>query len=165
MGGGEESGEEREKEEEGEEGFQKRRRGCGPAGGAVLGGNGCHGMRLPRMDEAPSQNQLAGSGSPAGVANRQNLEEPNQRLQYSIPGILHFIQHEWARFEMERSQWELERAELQVCFLAFIPPCGPCFTPGSMAGGSLLQGGGVQVVLEGRRTGNKDPDRTGSIID
>ncbi|MPC23813.1 Striatin-3 [Portunus trituberculatus] len=93
-------------------GFQKRRRSCGPAG--VRGGNGCHGMRLPRMDETSSQNQLAGSGSPAGVANRQNLEEPNQRIQYSIPGILHFIQHEWARFEMERSQWELERAELQA---------------------------------------------------
>lgn len=88
------------------------------------------------MDETPSQNQLAGSGSPAGVANRQNLEEPNQRLQYSIPGILHFIQHEWARFEMERSQWELERAELQVCFVAFIIPCGPCFPPISLAGAS-----------------------------
>lgn len=81
-----------------------------------LARNGCHGMKLPRMDEASSQNQLGGSASPAGVANRQNLEEPSQRLQYSIPGILHFIQHEWARFEMERSQWELERAELQVKF-------------------------------------------------
>ncbi|KAK3890853.1 hypothetical protein Pcinc_005214 [Petrolisthes cinctipes] len=66
------------------------------------------------MDEASSQNQLGGSANPAGVANRQNLEEPSQRIQYSIPGILHFIQHEWARFEMERSQWELERAELQA---------------------------------------------------
>lgn len=37
------------------------------------------------------------------------------RAQYSIPGILHFLQHEWARFEVERAQWELERAELQVC--------------------------------------------------
>ncbi|XP_068200212.1 striatin-3-like isoform X1 [Palaemon carinicauda] len=74
-------------------------------------------MKLPTtMEEATSQNQLGGgSGSPAGVAaNRQNLEEANQRLQYSIPGILHFIQHEWARFEMERSQWDLERAELQA---------------------------------------------------
>ena len=35
-------------------------------------------------------------------------------LQYSIPGILHFLQHEWARFEMERGQWEVEKAELQV---------------------------------------------------
>lgn len=36
------------------------------------------------------------------------------RAQYSIPGILHFLQHEWARFEVERAQWEVERAELQV---------------------------------------------------
>ena len=35
-------------------------------------------------------------------------------LQYSIPGILHFLQHEWSRFEMERGQWEVERAELQA---------------------------------------------------
>uniref|UniRef100_A0A6A7FRL8 Striatin-3-like n=4 Tax=Amphipoda TaxID=6821 RepID=A0A6A7FRL8_9CRUS len=71
-------------------------------------------MRLLRMDEASSQNQLGGGITPAGAANRQNLEEANPRVQYSIPGILHFIQHEWARFEMERSQWELEKAELQA---------------------------------------------------
>lgn len=37
-----------------------------------------------------------------------------QQQQYTIPGILHYIQHEWARFEMERAHWEVERAELQV---------------------------------------------------
>ncbi|XP_063731654.1 striatin-like isoform X2 [Eleginops maclovinus] len=36
------------------------------------------------------------------------------RAQYSIPGILHFLQHEWARFEVERAQWEVERAEFQA---------------------------------------------------
>lgn len=40
------------------------------------------------------------------------LARPQQ--QYTIPGILHYIQHEWARFEMERAHWEVERAELQV---------------------------------------------------
>lgn len=34
--------------------------------------------------------------------------------KFTIPSILHFIQHEWARFEMERAHWEVERAELQV---------------------------------------------------
>uniref|UniRef100_H2ZDP4 Striatin N-terminal domain-containing protein n=1 Tax=Ciona savignyi TaxID=51511 RepID=H2ZDP4_CIOSA len=33
---------------------------------------------------------------------------------YSMPGILHFIQHEWSRFEMERAQWDVEKAELQA---------------------------------------------------
>ncbi|XP_058496743.1 striatin [Solea solea] len=36
------------------------------------------------------------------------------RAQYSVPGILHFLQHEWARFEVERAQWEVERAEVQA---------------------------------------------------
>ncbi|XP_012266954.1 striatin-4 [Athalia rosae] len=46
----------------------------------------------------------------------QNSDGGNgdQRPQYSIPGILHFIQHEWARFELERSQWEVDRAEFQA---------------------------------------------------
>ncbi|XP_041725538.2 striatin isoform X2 [Coregonus clupeaformis] len=36
------------------------------------------------------------------------------RSPYSIPGILHFLQHEWARFEVEKAQWEVQRAELQA---------------------------------------------------
>merc|ERR1712130_210917 len=34
--------------------------------------------------------------------------------RYSLPGILHFLQHEWSRFELERAQWEAEKAELQA---------------------------------------------------
>lgn len=49
-----------------------------------------------------------------GMNAKMNQEEPAQRPQYSIPGILHFIQHEWARFEMERAQWDVERAEFQA---------------------------------------------------
>jgi len=58
-------------------------------------------------------------GGPQGQQGGQQqinkaVEENNVRNQYSIPGILHFIQHEWSRFEMERSQWEVEKAELQA---------------------------------------------------
>ncbi|KAK2707635.1 striatin-3-like isoform X4 [Artemia franciscana] len=42
-------------------------------------------------------------------------DEPNNPGPvYTIPGILHYIQHEWARFEIERTQWEVEKAELQA---------------------------------------------------
>ena len=58
--------------------------------------------------------------SEAGVAfsppkNVNGNVEQDPRPSYSIPGILHFIQHEWTRFEMDRAHWEVERAELQVC--------------------------------------------------
>ncbi|XP_070355195.1 striatin-4 isoform X3 [Equus asinus] len=52
----------------------------------------------------------SGGGSPGPTAGPEPL---------SLPGILHFIQHEWARFEAEKARWEAERAELQaqVAFL------------------------------------------------
>lgn len=68
------------------------------------------------MSPSPGGNGAAGGGGPpaaegAGSAAGPELSRPQQ---YTIPGILHYIQHEWARFEMERAHWEVERAELQV---------------------------------------------------
>ncbi|KAM4830825.1 striatin-3 isoform X2 [Urocitellus parryii] len=73
----------------------------GPGGNLSLspGGNGAAGGGGPPVSE--------GAGPPAGP----ELSRPQQ---YTIPGILHYIQHEWARFEMERAHWEVERAELQA---------------------------------------------------
>jgi len=75
------------------------------------------GGQIERMEESSPSNtqngQLGTSTSGINTGNKPN-DESNQRIQYSIPGILHFIQHEWARFEMERSQWEVDRAELQA---------------------------------------------------
>ncbi|XP_004864095.1 striatin-3 isoform X3 [Heterocephalus glaber] len=73
----------------------------GPGGNLGLspGGNGAAGGGGPPASE--------GAGPPAGP----ELSRPQQ---YTIPGILHYIQHEWARFEMERAHWEVERAELQA---------------------------------------------------
>lgn len=72
------------------------------------------------MEDNSSQNHNGqlGSGSGVNTGNKQNGDN-NSKLQYSMPGVLHFIQHEWAKFEMERSQWEVDKAELQVsiCFL------------------------------------------------
>lgn len=68
-------------------------------------------------DVSATQNHSVQLGPPSGgigINSKQSQDDHNQRPHYSIPGILHFIQHEWARFEMERAQWEVERAELQV---------------------------------------------------
>lgn len=46
--------------------------------------------------------------------SKQNYEDHIPRTDYSMPGILHFLQTEWAKFEMERAQWDVEKAELQV---------------------------------------------------
>ncbi|XP_076156940.1 striatin-3 isoform X2 [Alosa pseudoharengus] len=82
-----------------------------PGGGGV-------GMATPRQQQAPQQgnnnvNPQIGGGGGALMVQQQQDEMPRPQ-QYTIPGILHYIQHEWARFEMERAHWEVERAELQA---------------------------------------------------
>ncbi|XP_070796385.1 striatin-3 isoform X3 [Pituophis catenifer annectens] len=62
----------------------------------------------------PSQQQPQGPTTVQEAAGPGSGSELSRPQHYTIPGILHYIQHEWARFEMERAHWEVERAELQA---------------------------------------------------
>ncbi len=44
----------------------------------------------------------------------QQQQTSNTGTSYSVPGVLHFVKNEFVRFEKERANWEVERAELQV---------------------------------------------------
>jgi hypothetical protein len=60
-----------------------------------------------------SENQISyQTDSQQAASTMANVDA--QRPLYTVPGILHFLQHEWTRFEIERQQWETERAEFQV---------------------------------------------------
>ncbi|XP_047013949.1 striatin isoform X2 [Ictalurus punctatus] len=61
-----------------------------------------------------NNNNSALGGGAKGVQQPGDGGGEAVRAQYNIPGILHFLQHEWARFEVERAQWDVERAELQA---------------------------------------------------
>ncbi|XP_027272101.1 striatin-3 isoform X9 [Cricetulus griseus] len=90
------------------------------------GGGGGQGMAAPprpqqgpggNLSLPPGANGAPGGGGPAAAAEAAAPPagpELSRPQQYTIPGILHYIQHEWARFEMERAHWEVERAELQA---------------------------------------------------
>ncbi|ORX53461.1 WD40 repeat-like protein [Piromyces finnis] len=39
---------------------------------------------------------------------------PNGYNNYSFPGVLHYLQMEWRKFEKERTEWEIERADLKT---------------------------------------------------
>jgi striatin 1/3/4 len=41
-------------------------------------------------------------------------ESGREQPTYTLPGVLHFIKHEWAKFERERATWDSERAEFQA---------------------------------------------------
>ncbi|XP_072842435.2 striatin-3 isoform X3 [Pogona vitticeps] len=89
-----------------------------PAGGSVnsqLLSQGCAGPGggggLPSQQPPPPPPQGPAAQEAVGPGSGSELSRPQH---YTIPGILHYIQHEWARFEMERAHWEVERAELQA---------------------------------------------------
>ncbi|XP_040524729.1 striatin isoform X5 [Gallus gallus] len=66
--------------------------------------------------EAAAAAAAAAAGGGGGGVSAGGAAAPvsASRAQYSVPGILHFLQHEWGRFEAERAEWEAERAELQA---------------------------------------------------
>lgn len=66
-------------------------------------------MKEEEVDMASSGNEGGASGGGA-----VGLGGGAGGMHYTIPGILHFLQHEWSKFEMERSQWEVEKSELQA---------------------------------------------------
>ncbi|XP_035465942.1 striatin-3 [Scophthalmus maximus] len=86
-----------------------------PGGGGGVGA-GAHRQPPPQQQLQSGSNSSANPiGGGGGVmVPHQPDELPRPQQQYTIPGILHYIQHEWARFEMERAHWEVERAELQA---------------------------------------------------
>ncbi|KAL3057378.1 hypothetical protein OYC64_007786 [Pagothenia borchgrevinki] len=59
----------------------------------------------------------AAAGAMPGSSQTRELQDGDSGM--SLPGILHFIQYEWGRFQAEKYRWEAERDELraQVAFL------------------------------------------------
>lgn len=74
--------------------------------------------QFQRQEQPPPQQQQQQSQPPAvsgpQVMQQSGTGQQQQQQQYSIPGILSYLQYEWQRFELERQQWTVERAELQA---------------------------------------------------
>ncbi len=65
-------------------------------------------------EEGPGSNR-GSPGFPGSLSGP--IPDYSAATNYTIPGILHFIKHEWSRFEKERTNWEVQKAELQVRWL------------------------------------------------
>ena len=54
----------------------------------------------------------AAAGAMPGSSQARELQDGDAGM--TLPGILHFIQYEWGRFQAEKYRWEAERDELRV---------------------------------------------------
>lgn len=84
------------------------------------GGNGA-GRNANGPKAAPSQATsasgtgaiaAAAAGAMPGTSQARELQDGDAGM--TLPGILHFIQYEWGRFQAEKCRWEAERDELRV---------------------------------------------------
>uniref|UniRef100_A0A3Q2YRK8 Striatin 4 n=1 Tax=Hippocampus comes TaxID=109280 RepID=A0A3Q2YRK8_HIPCM len=67
----------------------------------------------------PNGPKAAAPGQSTPVAATGGMAAQDADSGMTLPGILHFIQYEWGRFQAEKYRWEAERDELraQVAFL------------------------------------------------
>uniref|UniRef100_A0A0N4Z8X4 WD_REPEATS_REGION domain-containing protein n=1 Tax=Parastrongyloides trichosuri TaxID=131310 RepID=A0A0N4Z8X4_PARTI len=68
------------------------------------------------LNEQPvsSDTSVGASTSSTGTESTNNSKTEDEKPKLTIPGVLHFIQHEWSKNELERSQWEIEKADLKA---------------------------------------------------
>lgn len=46
--------------------------------------------------------------------NMNGTQNERPSFSYTMPGILHYLQHEWNRYELDRQQWDVEKAEFMT---------------------------------------------------
>uniref|UniRef100_H3CQP6 Striatin 4 n=1 Tax=Tetraodon nigroviridis TaxID=99883 RepID=H3CQP6_TETNG len=92
------------------------RSGGGPNTNPGGGGNSGAGRNANGPKAAPGPATSATATGP-GTSHNRELQDGDSGM--TLPGILHFIQYEWGRFQAEKYRWEAERDELraQVAFL------------------------------------------------
>ncbi|KAL1845663.1 1,2-dihydroxy-3-keto-5-methylthiopentene dioxygenase [Paecilomyces lecythidis] len=60
-----------------------------------------------------SPSAMAGSGGLGGSAGDLSNGGHPQGTEYTLQGVMRFLQTEWHRHERERNAWEIERAEMK----------------------------------------------------
>ena len=77
-------------------------------------------LQVPRQQQAQGQQQQV-QQQPPPQQQQQQLQQPGDLLpppqsgqDFTLSSVLHFLQTEWRRYERDRNEWEIERAEMRV---------------------------------------------------
>lgn len=63
-----------------------------------------------QQQQQPNGNMSTSGASTAGDAASSGQSPPEMNLA----NVLHYLQSEWRRWERDRNEWEIERAEMRV---------------------------------------------------
>lgn len=78
------------------------------------------GPNLQVQPNKPLQNQQQGGPQQQQGPQPSEIPLPPQSGQdFTLSSVLHFLQTEWRRYERDRNEWEIERAEMRVRVAGF----------------------------------------------
>lgn len=77
-----------------------------------------HQQQQQQQHHGLQQQQHQGQQGQFGPQNGAGVAPPPPNGQdMSLATVLHYLQSEWRRYERERNEWEIERAEMRVSAL------------------------------------------------
>ncbi len=79
---------------------------------SMLGNIAAHQGQNQQQGHPPLQNQHQQQGQNQNQPGQ--LPPPLNGQDLNLSNILHYLQLEWRRYERERNEWEIERAEMRV---------------------------------------------------
>jgi hypothetical protein len=85
--------------------------------------------RTCRIKTSSNNSSSSNSSSNSKAASSQlisPLHLPQNGQDFTLSSVLHFLQTEWRKYERDRNEWEIERAEMRVrpfYFLAHVALC------------------------------------------
>lgn len=74
-------------------------------------------MLGPNLQVQPNKLTQGQQGGPQQQQGPQASEiplPPQSGQDFTLSSVLHFLQTEWRRYERDRNEWEIERAEMRV---------------------------------------------------
>ena len=78
-------------------------------------------IQLPMLGPNLQVQQKLQQGQQQGGPQQQNGPQPSEiplppqsGQDFTLSSVLHFLQTEWRRYERDRNEWEIERAEMRV---------------------------------------------------
>ncbi|CAO1629140.1 unnamed protein product [Parajaminaea phylloscopi] len=91
-----------------------------PIGGPMNNGLGNQGGNMNNNGGGGNGSPSAGAGMVNGLpvggsgGSQDAASSVQQPAEYTLAGILHYLQSEWRRYEKDRNEWEIERAEMRA---------------------------------------------------
>ena len=67
-----------------------------------------------QLQQQQHQQQQQQGSSVVGVTDTQSQSNGGPEKEMNLAAVLHYLQSEWRRWERDRNEWEIERAEMRV---------------------------------------------------